>query len=93
MAPHLPLDVYLAVAGLLVAVILVALTASFDMLLMRAALRAAARSAGRACVARLLAAALVGALFAAAAFLIRVHFDSFTKVKERQRRCAFLVRP
>jgi putative Mn2+ efflux pump MntP len=81
-APHLPLVCYLAVAGLLV--VFVALTTSFDVLLMGAALRAAAtRSAGRACAARLFAATLVralfGALIAAAAFLVRVHFDSFVK--------------
>jgi hypothetical protein len=70
---------------LLVAVVFVALTASFYVLLMGAALAAAARSAGRTLVARLLAAALIGALFTTATFLVRVHFDSFMKLKERTR--------
>jgi hypothetical protein len=85
-APHVPLIAYLAVAGLLVAVIFVALTTSIDVLLMGAALGAgliaAARPAGRACVARLFVAlvrALFRAVIAVAAFLIRVHFDSFEK--------------
>jgi hypothetical protein len=76
-APHLPLLVYLAVAGLFVAVIFVALTAGFNVLLVSAALGAAATAAARgAGVARLLAAALIATLLVAAttAFLVRGHF-------------------
>ena len=83
---------------LLVAIVFVALTASFNVLLMRAALGAALRTAARvgvrtrartragALVARLLAAAGRRILLAATAFLIRVHFVSFNKVKKSARR-------